>query len=205
MRSASVFMALRPTRSPRIVKPGARLTVPHTCRSLRAFPSMKALLAALTLGSLTAAGLADIRVPPPNSFTLTNLAAFSAYKFSYSQEDTDKPKRPQPLADGKAYSYMSWGSGVRLFVASANGAAQQWVTLSGRNEERDISIAITAVKREGDKISVEYKKSKATGKESKPSILFPTTPTSQFLIAALGFGGLVLLARRRSQAEPARA
>jgi hypothetical protein len=134
---------------------------------------------------------ADVPAPKPVVITLTNLAAFPKYKFSYR---TGGQKQTKSISDNRAFSLHD---DVQLLVQGDNGPEQEWHRISYDWKGAKISLKIEAVKQDGKTITVTHKTtSGATPPGKKTTAAVPQTLP---LLALTGFGacGLVLLARRR--------
>jgi len=146
------------------------------------------LMLALSANSLTAR--ADIPAPKPTSITVSNLAAFPKYKFSYRLGEQQETK---PIPDSQPFTATT---SVELLVQSGSDPAQTWERIKYEWRGTKVAIKVENVKQDGKTITVTYKTTNGDGGPNKKSAALPQS-LPLFAVAGLGTCGLVLLMRRR--------
>lgn len=177
-------------------------STPHLRRAIRS--GMKTILFASLLGLVSGfLCRADVIVPKPTYLTVTNLAAFPKYKFSYTDDSSSEPNNYKPLKSDRSYEIHY---GAELFVQAGNGAPQPWQSIRAERDVRYLTIAVQNVQqKDNHKIVVVHKDSvSATPPKKTTADRDEADPhrSSAAFFALTGFGacGLVVLARRRSRA-----
>jgi hypothetical protein len=115
---------------------------------------MKILLAfALTALACLTSAHADIPAPKPVSITVSNIAAFPKYKFSYQ---VDEGKASKSIVDGQTFTALN---DVKLLVQDGQESAQEWEKIPYDWRGGKVAIKIESVKQDGKQITVTFKRS----------------------------------------------
>lgn len=144
---------------------------------------------ALAASILACTARADIPAPRPTVLTVTNLAAFPKFKFSYRVEGQPDSK---PIAEGRPISAKR---DLDLLVKSDDATAQTWEQIPYDWKGKTLAIRIEDVQQNGKTITVKFK----NGTAKKNAMLSPAS-APLFALTGIGACGLVLLRRRQREA-----
>jgi len=163
---------------------------PRRLRTLH--PGMKSFLVLVfTACGLLSPALADIPAPQPTSITVTNLAAFPKYKFSYVAEDSRQEAKP--IQDGRPFKTMH---SVQLLIQNGTEPAQVWAKIRHEWRGQKITVNVESVRQQEKAISVTYKTTSGNPAPGRKNAHTAPGSLPLFALAGMGACGLVLLARR---------
>ena len=157
------------------------------------------LFACLLLGLLRAAVWSDIPPPrpttiEPTTITVANLTAFSGFKFSYTTDTENQPRKFVPLRETQIIRdrFVT----IRLFVEDSNGERFEWASVKTESHAKTAAISILDVRRAGKTIKVSYKMQPdpVSGGKSAGTGAFPVVP---FTLSGFSLGAVVMLMRRK--------
>ncbi len=134
---------------------------------------------------------ADLVPPKPNVITVTNLAAFPKYKFSYR---TEGQKETKPIPDGQAFSVRNT---THLLIRSGDGPEQQWEQIKYHWQGANVAVKVEAVKETNGTITVTSRTTAGDAGPGKKSTGAMLRMVPLFALTGIAACGLVLLASRR--------
>jgi hypothetical protein len=158
---------------------------------------MKSILFAVLLACATIlSARADIPPLRPTRFTVSNLAAFPKYQFTFTASTVfgDDQSKTQPLQNGKTYEITG---PVELQVQETGARPRVWATLEYSPRGRTVKISVKDVRRTEKGLEVSYDIDDPTAPKKGTTSTGEAWP--RFILAGLGCCGLVLLARRPSK------
>jgi len=162
------------------------------------FPVKIIFLVLALLATLPSASWSDIPPPRPTTVTVTNLAAFPKFKFSYAADTDNQPKKFIALRDRQVFKNQV--GTIRLYVEDGNGERVEWASIVIEYIGKSKAISILDVRRDGKTIKVNYKLQPDPGSREK-SAGNGASPVLPFMLSGFSLGAVVLLMRRKRMAS----
>lgn len=134
----------------------------------------------------------------PSTIAVANLSAFPGFKFSYTTEAGNQPKRFFPLRETQAIPDRL--TTVRFFVEGKSGDRFEWAAVNIENRPKTVEISILDVRRDEKRIKVTYKMQPDPASEGK-SAVNGASPMAPFMVSGFSLGALVLLMRKKRAAS----
>jgi hypothetical protein len=171
-------------------------------QSCERFQVKHLLFASLMLTFLRATAWSDLPPPrpvfKPSTITVAHLSEFPGFKFSYTTDAGNQPKKFFPLRE----TQVIWDRLItmRLFVEGKSGERFEWASVNIENRPKTVEISILDVHRDEKRIKVTFKMQPDPASEGK-SAENGASPMAPFMLSGFSLGALVLLMRGKRAAS----